>query len=87
MIEPPPLLRHVPRRALTSDHDAEQVDGHNPVEVRQIVAQEAPEGTGYAGVVEHDVEPAELGHGEVDHPLDLLGVGDVGLFEHSRRSQ
>ena len=30
------------------------------------------------GVVEHDVEPAEARHGEVDERLHLVRVGDVG---------
>ena len=37
-----------------------------------------------AGVVEHDVEPAELLDREVDGGLHLVGVGDVGRLERGR---
>ena len=39
------------------------------------------------GVVAHDVEPAEALDREVDHGLDLVGVGDVGLLERGRRAE
>src|SRR6185437_687986 len=35
-----------------------------------------------AGVVDHRVEPAELGLGRIDHRAYLLEVGDVGLERH-----
>src|SRR6266536_2336472 len=34
-----------------------------------------------ARVVHHDVKPAELLDGEVDRPLNLVGVDDVGRLE------
>ena len=72
------MLGHVPAGALRADDDAEQVHRHHPVEVTQIVSQEPAERTGDAGVVEHDVQPAECLHGEVDQRLDLVDVGHVG---------
>ena len=34
---------------------------------------------GEAGVVDEDVDAAELGDGAIDHRLDLLGLGDVKI--------
>ena len=50
-------------------------------------SQEAPERARDAGVVEHDVEPAESGDGEVDQLLDLLRVGHIGPLEGGRLAQ
>ena len=68
------VLGHVPAGPLGTDHHAEQVDGHHPIEVAEVVAAETAERTGDAGVVDHDVQPAEGVDGEVDQGLDVVGV-------------
>ena len=35
---------------------------------------------GYSGVVDEDVDAAELGDGALDEGVDLFGVGDVGGY-------
>jgi len=77
----PAVRRHVPRRPLAAGHHAEEVDGHDPLEVPQVVTEEAAGRSGDAGVVHHHVEPAEGGHREVDDRLELVGGGDVGALE------
>ena len=54
---------------------------HHRVEVVEVVVEEATSATADAGVVAHDVQPAEPLDGEVDRGLHLVGVGDVGLLE------
>ena len=84
---PPPCVGHVPGRALAADHHAEDVHGHDPVEVGEVVVEEALERTADAGVVAHDVQAAEALDREVDDGLDLVRVADVGLLERGRRPE
>ena len=72
---------HVAGGPLRAEQHAEHVDVHDPVEVAQVVVQEAGHRAGDAGVVRHDVQAAEVLDGEVDQRLHLVGVGDVGLLE------
>ena len=74
---------HVPRGELAAHHHAEQIDLHYLAEVVKLEIEKAQRGRRHdAGVVEHDVEPAELGDGGVDQRLNLGLIGDIGLLKH-----
>uniref|UniRef100_A0ACD5YSZ0 Uncharacterized protein n=1 Tax=Avena sativa TaxID=4498 RepID=A0ACD5YSZ0_AVESA len=71
--------RHDARRVLDARHDPADVDRHDGVEVGEVEGAERGPGRGAqdAGVVEHDVQLAVAGYGEV-HGRGHLGlVGDV----------
>src|SRR5689334_8249300 len=40
-----------------------------------------------AGVVDQDVDPAELLYGPVDHRLDALAIGDVRAYREGARAR
>ncbi len=60
MIEPPPCGAHRRDRVLDAEEDAAQADRLGAVPVLDRDALERPDRAADAGVVEHDVEPAEL---------------------------
>jgi hypothetical protein len=73
-----PGFDHLPGDGLAHQEVAVQVGAHNPPPfgVRQL--QEGDTAL-HTGVVHQDVDAAELGHGLLDHPLDLRLVAGVGL--------
>ena len=75
---PATVCRHVPGGALAADDDAPEVHRHHPLVVGEVVVEEACEPAADAGVVDHHVQPAEALDREVDEPLHVVGVGDVG---------
>src|SRR5262249_39956326 len=68
-------------------HDAEDVHGHDAIEVGEVVVEEPLVRGADARVVTHDVEAAEARHRGVDGGLHLLGVGDVDRLENGRVAQ
>ena len=81
MIDPPPWSFMWRAARCAAEQHAEDVDVDHPVEVAEVVVQEAGHRAGDAGVVRHHVQPTEPLDGEVDQRLHLVGVGDVGLLE------
>ena len=73
-----PLIRQTGGGLAQGVEDAFDVDGEEPVElvvgdVLQLFVEHDP------GVVDQDVEPAEVIEGGVEEGFDLLGIADVGL--------
>ena len=81
MMTPPPVGLHVPRRPLGAGDDPEQVDPQDRREVLEVIGQEPLERAADPGVVEHDVQSAEVLDGVVHDRLDLVEVAHVGLVE------
>jgi hypothetical protein len=64
---------------LAAEEDARDVDGHHPVPRFQVRVQDRPIAVGHdPGVVEHDVDPAEL----ACHPV--IDPDDAGLVDEVR---
>ena len=78
MIVPPRSLpAHLLRGRLDAVHDAEDVDPEQCLKVlRSGFKQELD--LGDPGVVDEDVDAAELARGPLDEPEDGVAVGDVG---------
>ena len=72
---------HAPCCHLRTDHDAVQVDGHDAIEVPQVVAHEPSEGGRDPGVVDHDVQGAEALDRDVHRSLDAAGVRHIRVAE------
>ena len=68
----------VRNRPLNRGEDRTDIDRDQPVELLQRKRLDVAE-VGHSGVVDEDVQAAELGHRVVDRLRDLLGVGAVGL--------
>ena len=66
------------QRGLRGDEDAADVDVDDAVEFIERGFFERL-GDGRAGVVDEDVEPAEVGDGLVDGGFTAVGIGGVGL--------
>jgi len=64
--------------------DAVQVDGDRTVPVGRLGVDEGA-GLVPAGVVDQDVDAAELLHDPVGHRLDAVAVGDVGADRDGAR--
>jgi hypothetical protein len=71
------LAAHLTKLVLEAGPDAAEVDRGHLVERRDVLVGQVSGRAGDAGVVEGQVEPAELGHGPVDHGRHLCFVGDV----------
>jgi len=72
----------VARGDLAAEDDAEQVDPGDLAEIAEIDGDEVSrQAVADAGIVEHDVQPAEMVDGAVDQRLDLVALRDVGLLE------
>jgi len=73
--------------SLRAKHYAEKVHTDDALKISQVVIQEAlVHGAPDAGIVEHDVEAAELRHGKVDQGLDFVRAGDISLLETTNRA-
>ena len=59
---------------------AQEVEVHHPAPLLGRSAFDRPQ-EHHPGVVHHGVEPPQLGHRQIDHPTDLVLVGDVGLVD------
>ncbi len=83
MIRPPPLVAlmlrdHLLGRALQAEEHALGVDPVDTVPIR--LAQLHDRGiAGDPGIVDDDVEPAELGDGARHHPIDAGDIAAIGL--------
>jgi hypothetical protein len=66
---------------LDAEEDAAQADRLGAVPVVDVDLLDGADGAADAGVVEQDVELAELAHGAGDQGLDVGLVGDVGALE------
>ena len=76
MTPPPPLRDHLLRRRLHAEERALQIDADDFVEFLFGDLQDVPV-AGDAGIVDHDVEPAELFHGGRDELIDVGTLGDI----------
>ena len=79
MIDAAAVLGHVPGRALAADHHAEEVDRHHPLEVGEVVVEEAARTSPPIPALLHITwSPPKRSTAKSTTRLDLVGVGDVG---------
>jgi hypothetical protein len=73
---------HVPSGISGACQHAQEVDGHDPMKIGQVVIEERAErGARNSGIVHHDVQTAEFFDSTSDQRANLFGVGDICRLE------
>ena len=86
MIDPPPCSAMCRAGIAGTRHHAEHVDPHDAVELREVLVEQALlQRAGPSGIVDHDVQAAELLDRRIDESADLGLVADVGVVEDAHR--
>ena len=71
----------MPCRELAAEQYSVQIDVYHAMEFGEVNVDESAERRSDSRVIEHDVQTAEVGNGEVDHILDIFRVRHVRLLE------
>ena len=74
---------HQRDREFHAEKDAARIDRHQPVPGRGV-EQILDRAAGETGVVDENVEPAELGNRRIDRRLPLRLTGHIEMAEHRR---